>query len=74
MSVTTGTSAVTHYFDEAGEYHPCRCGEQHRGPYAIEDWMMHNCFHTQELLQLQDGLVLCVECGQAFSLIKEELE
>ena len=70
MSTTTGTTSYTIYADEQGEYHPCRCGLNHRGIYATEDWMMHNCFHDQPLLKLDNpdtGQLMCVLCGQIFN-------
>lgn len=71
-AIKTGSINVTRYFDELGEYHPCRCGVDHRGDYAVEDWIAHNCFHDEPLLLTADKeLLICSQCGQTFGLEEE---
>lgn len=54
---------------ENGErVYPCRCGQTHRGNYALKDWLHHNCFHDGplwELLPDDSGHFICSECGKS---------
>ncbi len=63
---TTGTNSPTQFIDNQGVYYPCWCGEDHRGDYAIEDWMMHHCTHSDPLVELERHYLVCGECGQVF--------
>jgi hypothetical protein len=52
-----------------GQVYPCRCGETHRGEYAVYDYGHHNCFHDKPLLRLDEtGDVMCPECGKAWQV------
>lgn len=53
------------------EVYPCRCGETHRGDYALYDFAHHNCFHAGELVvldEIENGALymVCGQCGQVF--------
>lgn len=49
---------------EMEQVFPCKCGETHRGPYAIYDFGHHNCEHKgYPPSDLGDGDRMCVECG-----------
>lgn len=54
---------------------PCRCGEVHRGDYAIYDYGHHNCRHENYDLHwlsnpLEDGIwqVICAGCGNTWEV------
>ncbi len=65
--IQTGSNDVTHWFEDGVEVYPCRCGETHRGDYALYDWGHHNCLHEGRLFLseqvLEGALVICMECG-----------
>ena len=48
------------------QVYPCRCGEVHRGDYAIYDYGHHACFHDSLLLLIADDQALCPDCGKSF--------
>ena len=74
----TNTNNITSYFKvqegETEQVFPCRCGGTHRGGYALEDWLHHNCFH-KELITLpgidDEGIMtaLCIDCGEVFDIL-----
>jgi len=74
LTQTTGTNSHTMFFDADGnEEFPCRCGETHRGDYALYDYVHHNCFHTEDCLidiglPEVEGYLMCPNCGQTFHL------
>lgn len=55
--------------DGKREY-PCWCGATHRGDYGFYDWMHHNCFHSEPLVEvdpdLTPGYLMCPGCGLTF--------
>jgi len=73
----TNTNNITSYFEvqegETEQVFPCRCGGTHRGEYAIEDWLHHNCFHKEltMLLPILEGSkqAICIDCGEIFDII-----
>lgn len=66
MNVMSGMEGKATTFHENGEQvFPCRCGETHRGDYAIYEFGHHNCFHEAPLYHNEDGYV-CPECGKDF--------
>lgn len=74
MLTTTVTMSGTdkpRYFEAGQEVYPCRCGETHRGDYAVEDFLHHNCYHD-EFLRIGDGQVVCTDCGKVSDLIEKE--
>ena len=52
----------------------CRCGKVHRGLYAPNEFMHHNCFHSDMLVwpfnlpveDKQTVQVLCGQCGMSW--------
>lgn len=66
MMNQTGTNAYTRYFEDGEEVYPCRCGEIHRGDYAIEDCNHHECFHREPLIKIEEQLI-CPVCGEVFA-------
>jgi hypothetical protein len=71
----TATATRTQHYDEQGrEVFPCRCGVTHTGDYALYDWLHHNCFHDQPLINIShdehgiDGYYMCPACGKTFWL------
>lgn len=67
LNPTTGTDAVTLYYEDGEQVYPCRCGETHRGPYAMYDELHHDCYHRGRLITPFDPKqVLCSECGESF--------
>ena len=70
-STTTSTGTSTQYFEDGQRVFPCRCGETHRGEYALHDFMHHECMHNLPLVQFQDdmpNLTMCRECGRVFQI------
>ena len=56
---------------------PCRCGQTHRGDYAIYDHGRHNCLHSEPLMRFpeMDDWYVCGECGETFtSVLVEDLD
>ena len=41
----TGSETPIIYIEDGEQVYPCRCGETHRGPYALYDYGHHTCFH-----------------------------
>ena len=68
----TGATNHTIHLDKNGAYFPCRCGKEHRGEYACEDYLHHECLHESNLVDIEYGLVLCPDCGNTWHL--ESLE
>ena len=68
----SGTASQTLYFGNGEEVYPCRCGQVHRGNYAVEDWNHHNCLHKEPLFRLplvgKRWQAICMECGQMFQV------
>lgn len=62
-------SKATQVFESTGEQvYPCRCGETHRGDYALYTFGHHNCFHDAPLMPLDFGELVCVDCGKVFQV------
>ncbi len=66
MVAETGTSNYTIQIEDGKQVYPCRCGETHRGDYAIYDYGHHNCDHPSPLLHTGDGQLICPECGNVW--------
>ena len=70
-TLTADCNSMTIHLEDGQQVYPCRCGETHRGEYAMEDFAHHNCLHEEKLLDWSDhgggerGL-LCPQCGQGF--------
>ncbi len=65
--VKTDTTNYTTFFNEQGEQvFPCRCGETHEGFYACEDYLRHECLHKTDLIDMEHGLVICMDCGNTW--------
>mgnify|MGYP001620048011 CR=1 FL=1 len=64
-SSTTGT---TLHFEDGKQVFPCRCGQTHRGPYAVYDYGHHNCLHEAPLWELEPGWAICAACGLTFKI------
>ena len=60
----TGASDYTIYLEDGEQVYPCRCGEIHRGDYAIYDHGHHTCYHDTDLLELGRNQVVCPLCGK----------
>lgn len=64
----TGNETIHINSDGEREY-PCRCGQTHKGDYAVYDWGHHNCFHNEPLHVLDEaipGYLMCPSCGKTF--------
>lgn len=70
---TTSTADYVLHSKNGDMVYPCWCGAAHRGAYAQEEWMRHNCLHSKPLFVTAGPgeQVMCVECGQTFSLDRE---
>jgi len=72
MTTITGTTNIPlTIIDAEGVGYPCRCGEIHRGDYALEDKAMHECLHGVDhlaVIPVSDGTfqMLCPECGMSW--------
>ncbi|MFA7265749.1 MAG: hypothetical protein WC054_05505 [Candidatus Nanopelagicales bacterium] len=65
--MSTGHSNYTIYIEDGQEVYPCRCGETHRGDYAIYDYGHHNCTHTAPLVNIDiTDVLMCPQCGATF--------
>lgn len=57
--------------------YPCRCGETHKGDYALYGWAHHNCFHNDPLHEIDPenvpGYLMCPACGKTFWVKREEV-
>ena len=68
MDEQTGTNVLTFHIRDGVATYPCRCGQEHSGDYAFEDWSHHNCFHKEPLVVLGRGQAVCGLCGASFGL------
>jgi hypothetical protein len=68
--VETSNAGTLEVYEDGQRVYPCRCGETHRGDYAIYEYGWHNCFHTSDLLPVADDptYVMCPECGQTWTV------
>ena len=71
----TESSSTTSVYENGERVFPCRCGLTHRGNYALEDYMHHDCLHETDLLDMnrlggvpeQDWPhLICRECGKTW--------
>ena len=74
MTTTTGTEAETIILEDGKEVYPCRCGDMHRGDYAFYDYMHHNCFHDEPLVDItthrsdtRNPTWMCPICGKVWA-------
>lgn len=66
---TAASGSQTIHMEGDEQVYPCRCGETHRGPYAVYDFGHHNCFHDEPLQQLMTDdpdWLICPMCGKTF--------
>lgn len=63
----TGTNNVTIFIEDGQVVYPCSCGKTHRGDYALEDFIHHNCLHPSPLIDLGYG-PMCGDCGQVWAV------
>jgi hypothetical protein len=66
--VMAGTSSTNIHLEGSEQVWPCRCGDTHRGEWAVETFAHHNCFHQEPLLLLAIDYAVCGECGETFGL------
>ena len=59
---------LTIYIEDGQEVYPCRCGETHRGPYAMYGYGHHNCLHYEPLIVSEPDQGICPLCGESFML------
>ena len=64
----TQSSNDTYFFEDNERVFPCRCGETHRGDYAQEENVEHECFHDCGLLKVDEHFAMCNRCGAGFVL------
>lgn len=64
----TGACAFNIFIEDGEQVFPCRCGKMHRGDHAVEDWLMHECLHDDNLIALAPDFVACPLCGQTWRL------
>ena len=68
--LTTGTAAKTTTLEDGEEVFPCRCGDTHRGPWAIYDYLHHNCYHEEPLVDIGGEIGIsywaCPICGKTW--------
>lgn len=69
-AIQTGASNTTIHVEDGERVYPCLCGETHRGDYAIYDYGHHTCRHGDELWPMDDGEVLCSQCGGFVGYLK----
>ncbi len=69
MVTKTGSDNYTIWLENGEIVYPCRCGETHRGDYAIYDFGHHECDHDEVLYQAQD-YGLCTGCGKSMRVIE----
>lgn len=59
--------------------YPCRCGKTHQGPYAMSDYMHHNCLHPGPLVFLMKEVepdandVYCPSCGMTWEVMMDSM-
>ena len=67
-TIKTETESYTITLEDGKEVYPCRCGDTHRGDYAIYDYGHHNCFHDAPLVDIGSDIgfpdVMCRLCGE----------
>ena len=68
----TSTVNTAVFLENGQEVYPCRCGQTHRGDYALYDWMHHECFHEADLLRfpVDPDLIICPDCGMSWKMIR----
>ena len=66
QTIVTGSSSYTIHLENDQQVYPCRCGEIHRGEYAIYEYGHHACFHDSLLLLIADDQAICPDCGKSF--------
>jgi len=73
MATSQATSAnqPTIFVEGNKPVFPCRCGQTHRGDYACEDMMKHECLHNCALIRLTADVGYCPLCGTSW-LVKGE--
>ena len=49
----------------------CRCGTEHTGDYAQEDYLHHMCFHDVLLWPMSSTMMICSDCGNTFHVDPE---
>lgn len=68
-SMTTGTDTQSVHVEDGERVFPCRCGVTHRGQYAFEDWMHHECLHDATLVPVAGpDIFMCPDCGRVFQV------
>jgi len=71
MTIQTGSTNYTTYLNADGEQvFPCRCGEVHSGDYACEAYLHHECLHETDLVDIDHGMVICMDCGKTWIVKK----
>ena len=75
-TIRTGTATETATImsidiEDGKEVYPCRCGETHRGEYAFHDYMYHNCFHDEPLVdiggEIGTPMWICPICSKVWA-------
>ena len=77
MILTTASSvAKVQIFDlnidesTVEQIYPCRCGQVHRGDYAQETYLHHQCLHEADLILVEAGShqfqAICPLCGMTW--------
>ena len=63
----TGTANYTIEMENGEEIHSCRCGQTHRGEYAVYKFGHHNCLHGYPLAVYREAaMALCPGCGNSW--------
>ena len=67
----TSAENYTVTIENGQQVYPCRCGETHRGEWAIYDYGHHNCLHELPLITVDKDIpdyVMCPICGRTWTI------
>jgi len=77
MKIKTNDSNYTVVIEDGERVYPCRCGETHKGEYALYEFAHHECLHETDLMGLPAGKnkiqAICPNCGMSW-LVKLQRE
>ena len=65
-STQTDNGQTTVFMEDGKQVYPCRCGQMHKGDYACEDMMKHECIHDCALVRLTPDVVMCPLCAASW--------
>jgi CDGSH-type Zn-finger protein len=68
MPSKTDSTNQTIWIEDGEEVYPCRCGETHRGDYALYTVMHHEHDHDEVFWDIAD-IGICTGCGKTIIVI-----